>query len=60
MESMTNVDPEQVEKFLENNSSDLENGMESSSDETEAKEGETPMDLLIRGVNERIGIRQDN
>lgn len=57
--SMEAVNPDEVENFLDNNSSDLENDMESSEEE-EFKEGESPMDKEIKRVNEFHGIKSDN
>jgi hypothetical protein len=42
--SMAPVDPEQVDQFLDNNSSDLENGMDEDGSDSDAKEGQNTID----------------
>ena len=56
--SLENVDIDQIDEFLDNNSSDLENGLNDNADEEETKEGETPIDIEIKRVNKVTGIKQ--
>ena len=55
---MENVNIDQIDEFLDNNSSDLENNINENADEEEAKEGETPIDIEIKRVNKVMGIKQ--
>lgn len=54
-ESIDIIDPQELDNFLENNSSDLENGVESSN--SQDSEQENFIDLQIKEVNKNVGIR---
>lgn len=55
--SLEMVDIEQIDEFMDNNSSDLENGLQGNSDEEEEKEGQTAIDKEIQRVNTKMRIK---
>jgi hypothetical protein len=50
------MDVSQLDRFLDNSDSDLDNGLDSDLSSEEFKEGESPMDKEIKNVNQKMGI----
>ena len=54
------MDVSHLDRFLADSDSDLDNGLDSDlSSSEELKEGESPMDLEIKNVNTKMGIRTE-
>ena len=54
------MDVSQLDRFLADSDSDLDNGLDSDlSSSEEHKEGESPIDLEIKNVNTKMGIRTE-